>query len=153
MHVRTVATTPIEGQKPGTSGLRKKTAVFVEPGYLENFVQSVFDAVGGLDGKTLTVGGDGRYFNKRATQTILRMAAAGGQGLRIFFEENARAVFRLSGTGTVGATLHVYLERYEVGLGELGLEPQEALAPVIAAVAEIAGICARLGRDAPDVRT
>ena len=71
MSVRTVATTPIEGQKPGTSGLRKKTAVFVEPGYLENFVQSVFDAVGGLDGKTLTVGGDGRYFNKRAIQTIL----------------------------------------------------------------------------------
>ena len=78
MNVRRVPTTPIEGQKPGTSGLRKKTAVFMEPGYLENFVQSVFDAVGGLDGKTLTVGGDGRYFNERAIQTILRMAAANG---------------------------------------------------------------------------
>ncbi len=78
MNVRTVSTAPIEGQRPGTSGLRQKTAVFMEPGYLENFVQSVFDAVGGLDGKSLTVGGDGRYFNKRAIQTILRMAAANG---------------------------------------------------------------------------
>lgn len=78
MGVKTVATKPIEGQKPGTSGLRKKTTVFMEPGYLENFVQSVFDAVGGLDGKTLTVGGDGRYFNTRAIQTILKMAAANG---------------------------------------------------------------------------
>ena len=78
MGVNTVSTTPFEGQKPGTSGLRKRTAVFMQPGYLENFVQSVFDAVGGLDGKTLTVGGDGRYFNRRAIQTILRMAAANG---------------------------------------------------------------------------
>ena len=78
MNVRTVPTTPIEGQKPGTSGLRKKTAVFMEPGYLENFVQSVFDAVGGIEGRTLTIGGDGRYFNERAIQTILAMAAANG---------------------------------------------------------------------------
>ena len=78
MVVRVVPTTPFEGQKPGTSGLRRKTAVFMQPGYLENFVQSVFDAVGGLDGKTLTVGGDGRYFNRRATRTILAMAAANG---------------------------------------------------------------------------
>ena len=78
MVVRVVPTTPFEGQKPGTSGLRRKTAVFMQPGYLENFVQSVFDAVGGLDGKTLTVGGDGRYFNRRAIRTILGMAAANG---------------------------------------------------------------------------
>ena len=78
MGVKVVSTTPIEGQQPGTSGLRKKTAVFMQPGYLENFVQSVFDTVGGLDGKTLTVGGDGRYFNQRAIQTILGMAAANG---------------------------------------------------------------------------
>ena len=80
-------------------------------------------------------------------------SSASGQGLRIFFEENARAVFRLSGTGTVGATLRVYLERYEDGSGELSLEPEEALGPVIAAAAEIADFRARLGRDAPDVRT
>ncbi len=78
MAVKAVPTTPIEGQKPGTSGLRKQTRVFMEPGYLENFVQSVFDAVGGVTGKTLTLGGDGRYFNSQAIQTILKMAAANG---------------------------------------------------------------------------
>ena len=70
--------TPIDGQKPGTSGLRKKTRVFMQPGYVENFVQSIFNAVDGVDGKTLVVGGDGRYFNAEAIQTILRMASANG---------------------------------------------------------------------------
>ncbi len=78
MRVETVETSPIEGQKPGTSGLRKKTRVFREPGYLENFVQSVFDATGGASGKTLVLGGDGRFFAREAAQTILRMAAANG---------------------------------------------------------------------------
>ncbi len=78
MDILTVLTTPIEGQKPGTSGLRKKTRVFMEPSYLENFVQAVFDAIGGAEGKTFVVGGDGRYFNAEAIQTILRMAAANG---------------------------------------------------------------------------
>ena len=71
-------TTPIAGQKPGTSGLRKKTRVFAEPGYLENFVQSIFDAIGGGTGKTFVLGGDGRYFADRAAQVILKMAAANG---------------------------------------------------------------------------
>ena len=74
----TVETKPIEGQKPGTSGLRKKTRVFMEPHYLENFVQAVFDGIGGAEGKTFVLGGDGRYFTKRAAQVILRMAAANG---------------------------------------------------------------------------
>ena len=78
MEIQQIPTTPFEGQKPGTSGLRAKTAVFMQPGYLENFVQSVFDAVGGLAGKSLTLGGDGRFFNSQAIQTILRMAAANG---------------------------------------------------------------------------
>ena len=78
MTVRTIQTTPFDGQKPGTSGLRARTKVFMQPGYLENFVQSIFDAVGGLEGKTLTIGGDGRFFNKRAIQTIMKMAAANG---------------------------------------------------------------------------
>lgn len=73
-----VKTRPIEGQKPGTSGLRKKTKVFMSEGYLENFVQSVFDATGGAQGRTYVVGGDGRYFNDRAVQIILKMAAANG---------------------------------------------------------------------------
>ena len=76
--VTTVATTPFAGQKPGTSGLRKKVAVFAQPHYLENFVQSVFDSIGEIAGKTLVVGGDGRYHNRAAIQTILKMAAANG---------------------------------------------------------------------------
>jgi phosphoglucomutase len=83
--VRTISTTPFAGQRPGTSGLRKKTRVFMQPGYLENFVQSVFDAVREITGaefksETLVVGGDGRYFNREAIQTIIRMAAANGFG-------------------------------------------------------------------------
>ncbi|PFG63321.1 phosphoglucomutase [Thioclava sp. ES.031] len=72
------ATQPIDGQKPGTSGLRKKTRVFMQPSYLENFVQSTFDAIGGVRGKTLVLGGDGRYFGREAASTILKMAAANG---------------------------------------------------------------------------
>ncbi len=83
--VQTVPTRPFEGQRPGTSGLRKKTRVFMQPGYLENFVQSVFDAVredapDGFGAETLVVGGDGRYYNREAIQTIIRMAAANGFG-------------------------------------------------------------------------
>ncbi|MCB5409751.1 alpha-D-glucose phosphate-specific phosphoglucomutase [Pseudogemmobacter faecipullorum] len=75
--VTTVATAPIAGQKPGTSGLRKKTRVFMGAHYLENFIQALFDTVGAA-GKTFVLGGDGRYFNDRAAQVILRMAAANG---------------------------------------------------------------------------
>ncbi len=74
----TVQTAPIAGQKPGTSGLRKKTAVFREPGYLENFVQCIFDGTGGATGKTYVLGGDGRFFNADAIDVIIRMAAANG---------------------------------------------------------------------------
>ncbi|MES2667995.1 MAG: alpha-D-glucose phosphate-specific phosphoglucomutase [Pseudomonadota bacterium] len=75
--ITTVKTAPIAGQKPGTSGLRKKTPVFMGRHYLENFVQAIFDVVG-TQGKTFVLGGDGRYFNDRAAQVILRMAAANG---------------------------------------------------------------------------
>ena len=77
MTIHTVATAPIAGQKPGTSGLRKKTPIFMGRHFLENFVQAIFDVVG-VQGKTFVLGGDGRYFNDRAAQVILRMAAANG---------------------------------------------------------------------------
>lgn len=80
MQTRTVPTQPIAGQRPGTSGLRKKVAVFQQTPYLENFVQSVFDSLEGFAGQTLVLGGDGRFFNDTAIQTILRMAAANGFG-------------------------------------------------------------------------
>ncbi|WP_147127088.1 alpha-D-glucose phosphate-specific phosphoglucomutase [Shimia ponticola] len=78
MTVKTIETSPIAGQKPGTSGLRKKTRVFMEPHFLENYTQSIFDGIGGVVGKTLVIGGDGRFFNDTAIGIILRMAAAGG---------------------------------------------------------------------------
>ncbi|MGJ3246461.1 MAG: alpha-D-glucose phosphate-specific phosphoglucomutase [Elainellaceae cyanobacterium] len=80
MNIRTVATQPFSDQKPGTSGLRKQVPVFQKLHYLENFVQSIFDALEGYEGKTLVLGGDGRYYNRQAIQTILKMAAANGFG-------------------------------------------------------------------------
>ena len=78
MEPQVIVTTPFEGQRPGTSGLRKKVRVFAQPRYLENFVQAIFDTQTALAGGSLVVGGDGRYYNREAIQTILRMAAANG---------------------------------------------------------------------------
>ena len=78
--IRTVATTPFDGQKPGTSGLRKKVTVFQQPHYAENFIQSIFDALEGFAGQTLVIGGDGRYYNAEVVQTAIRIAAANGFG-------------------------------------------------------------------------
>lgn len=78
MAICKVKTQPFSGQKPGTSGLRKKVTVFQQPHYLENFVQSIFDSVGNLSGQTIVVGGDGRFYNKTAIKTIIKMAAAAG---------------------------------------------------------------------------
>ncbi|XP_054825631.1 phosphoglucomutase, cytoplasmic-like isoform X2 [Prosopis cineraria] len=75
-----IETTPFDGQKPGTSGLRKKVKVFIQPNYLHNFVQSTFNALTSekVRGATLVVSGDGRYFSKEAIQIITKMAAANG---------------------------------------------------------------------------
>jgi phosphoglucomutase len=79
MAIISVATKPYDGQKPGTSGLRKKVIEFQQPHYLENFVQAVFDSLDANSvGSTLVVGGDGRYHNKTAVKVIIKMAAAHG---------------------------------------------------------------------------
>lgn len=78
--IRTVATTPFDGQKPGTSGLRKKVTVFSQAHYAENFIQSIFDVLEGYAGQTLVIGGDGRFYNAEVVQTAIRMAAANGFG-------------------------------------------------------------------------
>ena len=80
MQIETIATRPYSDQNPGTSGLRKKVKVFQQPGYLENFVQAIFDTLEDFSGKTLVLGGDGRYFNRTAIQTIIKIAAANGVG-------------------------------------------------------------------------
>ena len=104
MTFETVKTSPITGQKPGTSGLRKKTRVFMAPHYLENFIQAILNSIGGAKGKSLVVGGDGRFFNRQAIQTILKIAAANGAA-RIIVGRNgllstpaASHLIRINGT-------------------------------------------------------
>ncbi|WP_312222406.1 alpha-D-glucose phosphate-specific phosphoglucomutase [Rhizobium rhizoryzae] len=78
--IKTVSTTPYQDQKPGTSGLRKKVPVFAQENYAENFIQSIFDSLEGFEGKTLVIGGDGRYYNREVIQKALKLAAASGFG-------------------------------------------------------------------------
>src|SRR5262249_50136384 len=83
--VQSIPTIPFPDQRPGTSGLRKKTRVFMQPHYLENFVQAIFDTVREEPGvdfarETLVIGGDGRYYNRPAIQRLVRLAAANGFG-------------------------------------------------------------------------
>ena len=85
--IETVATKPFDGQRPGTSGLRKKVTIFQQPHYAENFIQSIFDSLDGFAGKTLVIGGDGRFYNKEVIQIALRMAAANGFG-RVIVGQN-----------------------------------------------------------------
>lgn len=77
-----ISTTPIDGQKPGTSGLRKKTKVFMSENYLNNFVQAAYTAISDsgtdLSNGTLLIGGDGRYYNNEAIQAIIKMGVANG---------------------------------------------------------------------------
>ena len=76
--IQTIKTQPYGDQKMGTGGLRKKTKVMMQENYFENFIQSVFNAIGGVKGKTYVVGGDGRCFNAEAIQKFIKMAAANG---------------------------------------------------------------------------
>ncbi len=80
MTPRTVPTTPFAGQRPGTSGLRKRVSVFQEPHYIENFFQSVLDGLPSCAGTTLVVGGDGRFYTGEGVQRVLRVAAGNGFG-------------------------------------------------------------------------
>lgn len=78
MTIINVTSQPFDDQRPGTSGLRKRVQRFQQPHYLENFVQATFDALGDTTAQTLVIGGDGRFYNKTAIQTIVKMAAANG---------------------------------------------------------------------------
>jgi len=74
----TITSQPFNDQRPGTSGLRKRVRVFQQKHYLENFVQAMFDSVGDTQEQTLVIGGDGRFYNQTAIQTIVKMAAVNG---------------------------------------------------------------------------
>ena len=80
MSIKTIVTQPFSGQAPGTSGLRKKLLFSNSRTIWKIFVQAIFDSLEGISGQTLVLGGDGRYYNRIAIQTILRMAAAAGFG-------------------------------------------------------------------------
>jgi len=103
LQATSVTTAPIAGQKPGTSGLRKKTKEFMTPNYLENFVQAAYDSIkeSGTDVSqgSLLIGGDGRYFNPEAIQTIIKMGVANGVK-RMWVGENG-----LMSTPAVSATI------------------------------------------------
>lgn len=80
MTILTIKTTPYGDQKPGTSGLRKRVTVYQQPNYVENYIQAIFDSLEGFEGKTLVIGGDGRFYNDVAIQKAIRIAAANGFG-------------------------------------------------------------------------
>src|SRR6188768_1723396 len=80
MTIQTIKTTPYGDQKPGTSGLRKRVTVYQQPNYVENYIQAIFDSLEGFHGKTLVIGGDGRFYNDVAIQKAIRIAAANGFG-------------------------------------------------------------------------
>ena len=80
MTIQTIKTTPYSDQKPGTSGLRKRVTVYRQPNYVENYIQAIFDSLDGFEGKTLVIGGDGRFYNDVAIQKAIRIAAANGFG-------------------------------------------------------------------------
>jgi phosphoglucomutase len=104
--ISTVSTAPYADQKPGTSGLRKKVRVFQQPGYVENFIQSVFDVIADRQGATLIIGGDGRYFNREAIGRAIRMAAANGFG---------RVVVGRAGLLSTPAASHLIRKRSAIG--------------------------------------
>ena len=75
--MKKIETKSYEGQKPGTSGLRKSVKTFQQPNYTENFIQAILSALGDrLENSVLVVGGDGRYFGKEAVSIITKIAAA-----------------------------------------------------------------------------
>jgi phosphoglucomutase len=108
--------------------------------------------VGGLAGRAIE-GREVAYADDFTYHDTVDGSTSSHQGIRIGFTDGSRIVFRLSGTGTVGATLRVYLERYEPPHGAHDLETQSALSALIAIADALAGIRARTGRSAPSVIT
>ena len=161
MTIETFETRPFTDQKPGTSGLRKRTPAFMVPNYIENFVQSIFDSLEGFEGKTLVIGGDGRYFNDVAIQKIIRIASANGFGTalvgqhgllstpgasHVIRKHNAFGGLVLSASHNPGGPEGDFGIKYNVGNG--GPAPEKLTDAVFARSTVIDRY---LGVDAPDV--
>ncbi len=162
MTIQTLPTTPFTDQRPGTSGLRKKVTVFAQKHYLENFVQALFDVLPAAAGLTLVLGGDGRYYNRVAVQTILRMAAAKGyarvlvgQG-GILSTPAVSAVIRagkasggivLSASHNPGGPDGDFGIKYNIGNG--GPAPEKITEAVFARSKELSQICISDSADVP----
>ena len=159
--IKTVPTTPYQDQKPGTSGLRKKVPHFQQPNYVENFIQSIFDSLEGFEGKTLVIGGDGRFFNREVIQIALKMAAAAGFGRvlvgrgGILSTPAASNVIRkygafggiiLSASHNPGGPIEDFGIKYNIGNG--GPAPEKITEAIYARTREIAQY--RI-EDAPDL--
>ena len=112
-------------------------------------LRGTLDGLGGAEVEGMTVAKADDF----AYEDPIDHSVTEHQGVRIVFEDGARIVLRLSGTGTSGATLRLYVERYVPGPDGLDADPQDALAPVIRTAHALAGIGAHIGRDAPDVVT
>ncbi len=78
--IKTIRTTPYTDQKMGTAGLRKKSKIVMQPNYIENFIQAIFNTIGDVKGRTFVLGGDGRFYNEIAIQQLIKIAAANGIG-------------------------------------------------------------------------
>ncbi|MEO0991717.1 MAG: alpha-D-glucose phosphate-specific phosphoglucomutase, partial [Pseudomonadota bacterium] len=124
----------------------------VETAKANEMMDGLRAALAGLPGQEMegmTIG----YADEFAYDDPVDGSRSEGQGIRIGFENGARVVFRLSGTGTEGATIRVYLERLEEDTSHFDLDPQEALAPVIRAAEALSGLSRITGRTTPDVIT
>lgn len=104
--IKTIKTTPYPDQKMGTGGLRKKTKVVMQPNYVENFIQSIFNTIGDLSGKVFVVGGDGRFYNDQAIKTFIKMAAANGA---------AKLIIGQNGILSTPAASHILLKNHTDG--------------------------------------
>ncbi|MBR1915136.1 MAG: alpha-D-glucose phosphate-specific phosphoglucomutase [Alphaproteobacteria bacterium] len=104
--IKTIQTTPYTDQKMGTAGIRKKVKTVLQKNYLENFVQSLFDTIGGVQGKTFVLSGDGRYYNDIAIQKIIKMSAANGM---------KKLIIGQNGMLSTPASSHILLERHADG--------------------------------------
>ena len=144
--IKQVETKPFLDQKLGTSGLRKKVTVFQIKHYLENFVQSILNILSPLEDKVLVLGSVARYI---LTSRAIDGASNKAQGLRAYFDDGSRVVYSLSGTGTEGATLRVYLEQYTQQNAKLQYLVGMELAQLAAASCDIIKLASFTGLEKP----